>query len=218
MARYPSTRYDCIAGLIKGKDVLDIGSAGFQEEGAKRFFPFLKEHAKTLVGLDSDKELVRKYAAEGIVYGDAQTYRKEGGFDVVMAGELIEHLSNPGLFLDNTRRNLRGRGIIILTTPNPYSVQNLVRAILFGKEAACKEHVALYSPTVMEELLRRHGFSAPKAYYVQRDERERGCKGRLEHFLGQMRKSFRPRLVFVARKAMDRDVKRRKDAKEGEET
>ena len=39
-------------------------------------------------------------------------------FDVIVTGEILEHLPNQGLFLENAERHLKKKGVQILTTPN----------------------------------------------------------------------------------------------------
>jgi 2-polyprenyl-3-methyl-5-hydroxy-6-metoxy-1,4-benzoquinol methylase len=47
-----------------------------------------------------------------------ETHQLGETFEVIVAGDVIEHMSNPGLFLDNCRRHLEPGGQLILTTPN----------------------------------------------------------------------------------------------------
>lgn len=73
-------------------------------------------------------------------------------FDVIIMGEVLEHLSNPGHLLDY----LAGQSVpVIITVPNcgmsPYR---------FGKnlEHVNPEHVAWYSYHTLKTLVERHGF------------------------------------------------------------
>lgn len=51
--------------------------------------------------------------------GDAESLPfKDEIFDVIVAGELIEHLFNPTRFLRDCYRILKDKGILIITTPN----------------------------------------------------------------------------------------------------
>lgn len=72
--------------------------------------------------------------------------------DVVVAGEILEHLSNPGILLDT----LRGYGKpVIITAPNAFScaAQHFIRK---GHEQVNAEHVCWYSWHTMKVLLERH--------------------------------------------------------------
>ena len=60
------------------------------------------------------------------VTGDVSSHLpvEEGSFDVVVAGEIIEHVPNPDLLLREIRRALRPGGTLIVSTPNLVSWAN----------------------------------------------------------------------------------------------
>lgn len=105
-------REKIILKYIKNKDVLDIGSVGQSQE--YNLWNLIKEaKPKSLVGIDIEPSNDR-----GIVQGDMEIYSFDKKFDVVIAGEIIEHVNNQGLFLDNIHKHLKEKGILILTTCN----------------------------------------------------------------------------------------------------
>jgi len=79
-----------------------------------------------------------------------------GSFDLVHASQLIEHLNEPGLFLDEARRILAPGGSLILATPNADGFQ----AHHFGAawRSAINDHLYLFSLNTLKALLRAHGF------------------------------------------------------------
>ena len=59
---------------------------------------------------------------EKMVRGDSHLLPfKEESFDSVFAGEVIEHLTNPALFMKEVERVLK-RGVSVFTIPNMYSL------------------------------------------------------------------------------------------------
>jgi 2-polyprenyl-3-methyl-5-hydroxy-6-metoxy-1,4-benzoquinol methylase len=62
------------------------------------------------------------------------------GFDVVVAGDIIEHLSNPGLMLDGIRSRLATNGRVIISTPNAFGVASWLR-VLTGRFKEGAQHV-----------------------------------------------------------------------------
>ena len=70
--------------------------------------------------MDYEADEIEKLKAAGynVVSADATHFDLQQKFDAIVAGELIEHLSNPGLFLDCSSRHLQNNGLLILTTPN----------------------------------------------------------------------------------------------------
>jgi hypothetical protein len=76
------------------------------------------------------------------------------GLQIIVAGEIIEHVSNAGHLLDL----MRATGAqVILTTPNAFSAaaQSYIKQ---GIESVNKEHVAWYSWHTLKTLVERHGY------------------------------------------------------------
>lgn len=64
-------------------------------------------------------------------------------FDLNICANLIEHVSSPGLMMENLRRPLAKDGALIITTINAYAAKALGRAML--KKAVHDDHVSYYS-------------------------------------------------------------------------
>jgi len=84
-----------------------------------------------IVACDVDHDLLAGRRAEhGSVWwvgGEAYPLPfRAGSFDALFAGELVEHLVDPRLGLEEFRRVLRPGGALILTTPNRLRLANLV--------------------------------------------------------------------------------------------
>lgn len=110
-------RYRFAARWVRGKAVLDIacgegyGAASLRESGAA-----------SVVGVDIAESVCeharRRYGLQCIV-GNAEAIPLPAqSCDIVVSFETIEHVPNPALFLDETRRVLRPGGILILSSPN----------------------------------------------------------------------------------------------------
>ena len=66
------------------------------------------------------------------VYDGVEDLTPNGGFDLVLSSEVIEHLYSPQDFLLNTARALRLGGWIILTTPYHGYLKNLAISLING--------------------------------------------------------------------------------------
>ena len=150
--------------------ILDIGCVQHTLENIKsvsRLHGRLAERFNDVVGIDYLKKEIQELKKMGynVKYGDAENFELNEKFDTIVAGELIEHLSNPGKFLDCCRKHLKDNGKLILTTPNPYWVEYTVRR-LFKKLYVNPEHTALYDEVVLTHLAEKHGFEVVEVKYI----------------------------------------------------
>ncbi|HUP50025.1 MAG TPA: class I SAM-dependent methyltransferase [Thermoanaerobaculia bacterium] len=158
--------YRFATSLIRRSDaVLDLGS------GTGYGTRLLAEHARTVVGVDVEPDVV---AAANATYGSEQCrFTTYGGlrlpfetaeFDAVTSFQTIEHAGDDRTFADEVRRVLRPGGTFILTTPN-----RLTR-VPSGRRPWNRFHVREYTPAELEGLLRAsfgevtiHGIRASRA-------------------------------------------------------
>lgn len=139
---------DRVAYLVaqaEGKTILDIGASG-------PLMDRLKQVAGNYHGLDISGEFSMNFHKIDL----EQTYELPNipGLELIIAGEIIEHLSNAGHFLDLCH----AVGVpVILTTPNAHSISS-VNYLKRGIENVNKQHVAWYSYHTLKVLIERHGF------------------------------------------------------------
>ncbi len=86
-----------------------------------------------------------------------ETYTFGESFEAIVAGDVIEHFSNPGLFLDNCRRHLTDDGVFIVTTPNAKWPTVFLRPN--------PTHTLWHDRHTLLHLLDRHGFSVVHFQY-----------------------------------------------------
>ncbi len=138
-------RRDFILERAKGKVVLDVGASGPLHEA-------LVKTAAKVYGLD-------RTAGPDVDAIDLDAYGvalpTHADVELVVCGEVIEHLSNPGWFLDRLRAGYQCP--VIVTVPNAFSASGLA-SLNSGIENVNIEHVAYYSYTTLRVLLERHGF------------------------------------------------------------
>lgn len=154
-----------IYSLIKGKDVLDIGciehTINSKIDNPFWVHQFLKDNANVL-GIDILKDEVKYLCDEGynMKVANAETFELDKKFDVIFAGELIEHLSNPGLLLRQSKKHLKKDGLLILTTPNTFYLPRLLKCIknIEDDPDVNPEHTTWFSPSTLCTLLTREGF------------------------------------------------------------
>ena len=118
-----------------------------------------------VVGIDYSKEIISYYREKGIfdniLYGNVENLHEldlKRTFGVIVAGDIIEHLSNPGLLLEGIKRFCHEDTIIIITTPHSFGLPNFIR-FAFQKFSEGREHVMTFSIPTISNLLERHGFA-----------------------------------------------------------
>jgi trans-aconitate methyltransferase len=119
--------------------------------------------AKRVIGVDKSKDIPPEGLMSGpnarIEHGDVT--RLEGVFqaadiEVIVAGELLEHLPEPLAFLCQLRRLYPGRELV-LTTPNATSASNVLLA-LSSRESSHHDHLQIFSVKTLNTLCLRAGF------------------------------------------------------------
>jgi 2-polyprenyl-3-methyl-5-hydroxy-6-metoxy-1,4-benzoquinol methylase len=177
---YPTVVYrsknDWIIRSIQNKKVLDLGCVGqslASPDSPMWLHGFLVKHAGSVLGVDLLQKEVDALNKRGfhVVCADVATLRLQETFDVIVAGDLIEHLSNPGQFLDRVVEHLRPRGCLLLTTPNPLTIVRFFQILLTGRMDVNPEHTCWYTQPVIEELARRSGLKIIETAFVDDDFR-----------------------------------------------
>lgn len=85
-----------------------------------------------------------------------------GLFDVIVAGELIEHAGSIDMLFEVARELLSPTGQLILTTPNPWAPAR-VRAGQRGDVWENADHILFAFPSGVAELAERHGLVLTEA-------------------------------------------------------
>lgn len=140
LSRTQEHRYETILEQIpeKARTVLDVGCArhSSRKRGKGNLHAFLVDRLNeaSVRGIDILPDEVAKMRAEGfnVEVANAQTFSFDDEFDAIIAGELIEHLPNPGAFIENAVSHLAPDGRLVLSTPNPDGFV-FFRKALFGQ-------------------------------------------------------------------------------------
>ena len=83
--------------------------------------------------------------------------------DLVVMGDVIEHLSNPGNALDAIAPFLAGGGQLLISCPNAYGGPNWARFLL-GRYRESPTHVTAHTKLTLANLLDRHGYAVDEVW------------------------------------------------------
>ena len=150
--------------LVSGPDVLHVGCVNHEPDplSPRWIHGRLLHRFPDAVGLDIDAGHIAELERMGyrnLTIANAETFDLGRRFDTILAGELIEHLSNPGAFLARCHAHLKPGGRVILSTPFPFSLAYSAYALAkYPKTCSNAEHTTWYCPATLGELARREGF------------------------------------------------------------
>ena len=144
-----------------GRRVLDLGC----RDGA---LSATYAQGNEIVGVDADREALAEAEQLGIEthwadLDDSLPFGDES-FDVVVAGELLEHLRDPRRVVADVRRVLRPGGTFVASVPNAYRLKNRVRFALGRKPEEDPTHLQMFAPSDVRTLLA--GFDEPRLHFI----------------------------------------------------
>lgn len=175
-----TSRKDQLISYAKGKSVLHLGYVhhdNFREiiESKNWLHNELAEVANDIVGFDYLEDAVdflrNEYGYVGY-HADAmhlEDVKIDKQFDLIICGDLIGHLENPGLMLSGIQRFMHENSLLIITTPNPYSLRRIIKILLkkYDDDWINDELVAWYTSGTLSHLCERLQLKiVERGYYV----------------------------------------------------
>jgi 2-polyprenyl-3-methyl-5-hydroxy-6-metoxy-1,4-benzoquinol methylase len=160
---HPERGHEKLLAFVGTADrVLDVGcSSGYL---ARR----LIERGSSVVGIEVDEQAAEEArdVCEQVFVGDVETMElpfEDASFDVVLCGDVIEHLRQPDAFLTRIRPLIRPGGRLVLTTPNVAN-WSIRLALLFGRWRYTRRgildrtHTHLFTRRTLIETLHETGY------------------------------------------------------------
>ena len=166
-----------VTDKIRGKSVLDLGCVSHDPNTYRSKYwlhKAISESASSVVGMDLSQSGVEFLTQRNfkVIMGDVQNFNLDTKFDVIVAGDLIEHLENFSGFLQSCKNNLKTSGELIITTPNPWYWRNIVKAIISTEVKNNEEHTCWLCPRTLRQLASRHGYNLYDIKFGSRYKRD----------------------------------------------
>lgn len=150
---------------IDNKSVLDLGCIGHTWERSITDPTWLHKsiikNSKECIGIDfleKDVEILNTKGYKNIFYGDATNLNLGKKFDVIVVGDLIEHVHDMKGLFDTFKNHSNESTQILITTPNPFFINHFISILLANQISVNQEHVFWFDPSVLYELSNRFNF------------------------------------------------------------
>ena len=154
-----SSHHKIIDLVERNKKVLDVGCA------SGYIASILKKKNCYVFGVDNNEEELknaRKHCDE-VALLDISKDKINGKYDVIILGDILEHLLDPGVILKKLSNNLNEGGYIIISLPNIANIHPRL-SLLLGKfdytniGILDKTHLKFFTLKTFRELVRGSGY------------------------------------------------------------
>lgn len=175
-------RIDFIREYIKNKTVLHIGFCDHQPlikqkiENNQWLHKIIIESSNKCIGIDIDKEAIeyvqKEFEIPDIycldILKDVLPKEVESiNFDVVILGEVLEHVDNPVYFLSKINEKLKKQATeLLITVPNAFDLNNLLE-IKNNIEFINTDHRYWFTPFTLAKVLFSAGFLTENFLFSQ---------------------------------------------------
>ena len=203
-------RVDYLKERCRGKSVLHLGCADWpytsqRLEMSSLLHLELAGIASELWGFDFDEpgiEILRKRGVPNLYRADLEhleALEVNRTFDVILAGEMIEHLPNPGLFLNGIRRFMGPETLMVITTINAYCGLRFLIYALRGRGGSAEpvhpDHVAYYSYATIHRLLDKAGMDVRRFLFYDIGPEHRPHQQAYKNWINDLLVWFSPQLA-----------------------
>ncbi len=202
-------RVEFIKKMSAGKRVLHLGCTNYpytkdsiDKEMLLHFE--LEKIAGDLYGFDYDQagiDILSNKGVKNLYRADLEKLEEvllSETFDVIIAGEMIEHLSNPGLFLKGIQRFMNEQTILVITTINAYSALRFMLYGLRGKggknEPVHPDHVFYYSFKTLSLIVQRENLKIKEFYFYDLGTEHRPFNRKIYNLFNDVCVMFAPQL------------------------
>ena len=164
-------KLDWILPFVDDRVVLDLGCVRHEVEETHKddwLHGKIVDRASRVLGVDYLEDAVADLKQRGfnVICANVETMDIGSRFELIVAGDLIEHLDNFGNFLDRVHAHLDDGGTFLLTTPNPVNLMRFVGILVRGEAGANPEHTCWFTQQVIAQLAERHDLEIQEIAYV----------------------------------------------------
>jgi SAM-dependent methyltransferase len=227
--QHPKSRHEIIQEICCGKSVLDIGCVNHVIENSHHdnwLHGKIVEVASFVLGVDFLENEIKELALRGfnVISADVNfPLPIERKFDIILVGNLIEHLSSFSGLMKNINQLLSDDGFALISTANPFFREQYFYSALKNDIIVNPEHTCWIDPVTLDQLSRRFGLETVEVLWIKEkwklsDTYFNGNKQSLDGFSGRwsflcppsfLEKLITPLLIIAFHSAVSRERKKR---------
>jgi len=201
-------KFDKVIQLCEDKKVLDVGCVGQDKSYQSELWLHarIKKVSRDLIGSDIDVEGAKVLNSKGFIVftpDELNAQRDEMKFDVIVMGDVIEHVDNPVEFLNFYSQFLTENGTMLICTPNVLGARYSLQVLFFGNSGTNPEHTFGFEPYTILELFSRSKVEPVSFYWLKEYSKPQNYKQiyiRLHAaFLIFLRKYYHANFMFIVK-------------------
>ena len=162
-------KFSSIVKMCEGKNVLDVGCIGQDHslDGDNWLHGRIKKVSASLVGADINVARFDEIRSNGFEIYTPEDLDKSKKYDLIVMGDVIEHVNDPGVFLSFYAQFLKEDGQMVICTPNSFGARYFLQTMVYGIPGTNEEHTLSFDPYVMLELFSRIGLEPKEFFWLQ---------------------------------------------------
>lgn len=219
-------RKEFICNECKDKSVIHLGCTGGLldkhsiEEYINNFdktndtHSKIANYAKDLTGLDISAEKIEimkkcnvagNFEVGNICDKDLNLKNK---YEIILFANLIEHLDNIGIALENCAKIMNYDSKLIITTVNAFTLERLIK-LIFNYESNHVEHTCYFSYITIKRILEMNNFKIDEFYFANNERTEFSgfidiFSTKISHLISKKFKAFSDDIIVCASKIKTR--------------
>ena len=157
--------------------ILDIGCADMPEVSITKPSLLHKQivdaapEGVEVVGFDQNRERVDQLVSQGYncICGNILNPSIDDQYDLLVAGEIIEHLHDQESFFRSVAKLLKSGGTALISTPNPNGVMSVLGYWLISEERGGEGHLLWQSPKTVRNVAADKGLILKQVHHCNWD-------------------------------------------------
>ncbi|MDB9530359.1 class I SAM-dependent methyltransferase [Nodularia spumigena CS-1038] len=143
-------RFEILKSSLVNKNLLDFGC------GSAGFLIRAKDLAHSVAGVEIERRMSKHWEGKLLIHSELES--AGGGYDLITAFHVIEHLKDPIKIIKDLLGMLKDNGRLVIEVPSSDDVLlTLYKCASFQKFTYWSQHLYLFNPRTLSELAKQAG-------------------------------------------------------------